>query len=419
MDGRRPLRILFLIREPFPTFRPDVETLFGQELLSRGHAIDLVAQAASAEVTPGPHDWHGRIAWVGPTDVRDAGMYRLRRHWLALKHDLHCLRRASPARYDAIQVRDKFITAAAALFLARRRGMKYFYWLSFPEPESLLQRVRDREARFPLVTALRSMLFGWLLYRWILRYCDHAFVQSEQMRLDVAAHGISPSKLTAVPMGIARAEIRGARSEPHATAPLGRPLTLVYLGTLNAQRRLGILVEMLAILLEKKVPSRLVFIGDGDHPSDRTDLERIARTRGVADHLQITGFLPRAEALRIAAAGDIGLSPFFPNPVLRSTSPTKLVEYLALGLPVVANDHPEQREILHQSRGGVCVRWSARSFAKGVHWLARCSAQERLAIGERGRQWVNQNRTYGLIADRVEDRYQAIINGNARPAHLP
>lgn len=419
MDGRRPLRILFLIREPFPTFRPDVETLFGQELLSRGHAIDLVAQAASAEVIPGPYDWHGRTAWVGPTDVRDAGMHRLRRHWLALKHDLHCLRRASPARYDAIQVRDKFIIATAALFLARRRGMKFFYWLSFPEPESLLQRVRDREARFPLVTALRGMLFGWLLYRWILRYCDHAFVQSEQMRRDVAAHGISPSKLTAVPMGIARVDIRGARSEPRVTAPMGRPLMLVYLGTLNAQRRLGILVEMLAILVEKEVPARLVFIGDGDHPSDRTDLERFARTRGVADHLLITGFLPRGEALRIAEAGDIGLSPFFPNRVLRSTSPTKLVEYLALGLPVVANNHPEQREILHQSRGGVCVRWSARSFAKGVHWLARCSAQERLAIGERGRQWVNQNRTYGLIADRVEERYQAIINGRARPAHFP
>lgn len=419
MDGCRPLRILFLVREPFPTFRPDVETLFGHELVGRGHAIDLVTQAASAHVTPGPHDWHGRTAWVGPTDIRDSGIHRLRRYWLALRHDLICLRRASPADYDAIQVRDKFVIAAVALFLARRRGMKYFYWLSFPEPESLLQRVRDHEARFPLMTALRGVLFKWLLYRYILRYCDHAFVQSEQMRRDVAAHGISPTKLTAVPMGIASVEIREARREPPATAEPGRPLTLIYLGTLNAQRRLGILVEMLAILLEKGVTARLVLIGDGDQPTDRIELERCARARRVADQIQITGFLPHAEALRIAEAGDIGLSPFFPTPVLRSTSPTKLVEYFALGLPVVANDHPEQREVLRQSRAGVCVPWSARNFAKGVTWLANRSAEERVSIGERGRRWVIANRTYGLIADRVEERYQAIINGHATPAHPP
>ena len=44
----RKIRMLFFVREPFPTFRVDVDVLFGVELLGRGHEIDFVMQAASS-----------------------------------------------------------------------------------------------------------------------------------------------------------------------------------------------------------------------------------------------------------------------------------------------------------------------------------------------------------------------------------
>jgi hypothetical protein len=40
---------------------------------------------------------------------------------------------------------------------------------------------------------------------------------------------------------------------------------------------------------------------------------------------------------------------------LNPASPTKLVEYMALGKAVVANDHPDQRMVLEQSGAGICV----------------------------------------------------------------
>jgi hypothetical protein len=33
-------RFLFVTADEFPTYRPDVEILFGKELLGRGHRID-------------------------------------------------------------------------------------------------------------------------------------------------------------------------------------------------------------------------------------------------------------------------------------------------------------------------------------------------------------------------------------------
>ena len=156
-------------------------------------------------------------------------------------------------------------------------------------------------------------------------------------------------------------------------------------------------------------PLVCLLIGSGDDPGDQPRLERRAAELGMGAYIEFTGFLAREAALARVRTADVCLSPFFPTPVLRSTSPTKLVEYLALGLPVVANDHPEQRQVLKESGGGVCVPWSARHFARGVAWLAALSAGERQRMGECGREWVLSNRTYARIADELECKYRELL----------
>ena len=97
----------------------------------------------------------------------------------------------------------------------------------------------------------------------------------------------------------------------------------------------------------------------------------------------------------------------------RFGSPTKLVEYLALGLPVVANDHPEQRLILRPSRAGVCVPWGAQYFARGV-LVDETQSGRACGDGARGRAWVEANRTYARIAADVERTYFAVLGSTAR-----
>jgi len=407
-SSRRKLRMLVFTREPFPTYRVDVDVLF-RELIARGHEIDFVAQADSERIPAGARDWHGRTVWVGPTDTRGTMLHRMRRDALAFWHDIRSLRLARTSRYDAVQVRDKFLIAAIAVVVARARGLKFFYWLSFPFPESEMLRAKEGNARSRLLVYLRGAASGLLLYKWILPLCTHAFVQSEQMRIDVSAHGVSRTRLTPVPMGIAAADVAaGGTHKPRRSAmPTG--LTIVYLGTLNPQRRPEMLVDMLSVLLKQGMNARLLLVGDGDLPGDRARIERRAHESNVQDHLEITGMLPRSDALARVRSADIALSPFFPTPVLLSTSPTKLVEYMGLGLPVVANDHPEQRLVLRESRAGVCVPWGAKYFARAVTWLARRGPDERQRMGECGRRWVLANRTYDRIAEGVERTYEDLI----------
>jgi glycosyltransferase involved in cell wall biosynthesis len=401
------IRLLFLPREVFPTDRVRINVLFGRELLARGHAIDLVMQAAHDGIATGARSWNGRTIWLGPTDSADGLFHRMRKHWLALRHDLRSLSLANPRHYDAVLVSDKFLVASIAVLVAHIRGLKFIYWLTFPYPESDLDDARSGTARYPALTRFRGVTSRWLLYKWILPRSAHVFVQSARMKEDIGAHGIDPAKISPVVTGFDPSSIFAAR--PHVDPRGSAGVTLAYLGTLVAARHLEILVDMLARLRSSGMPVRLLLVGHADRERDRLILERHASELGVGEHMEITGFLPQREALARVRQADICLSPFYPSPVLLSTSPTKLVEYLALGCPVVANDHPEQRLILRESRAGVCVPWGARHFARAVRWLMARSQAERAAMGSRGRAWVECNRTYARIADQMERTLIAVV----------
>ena len=99
--------------------------------------------------------------------------------------------------------------------------------------------------------------------------------------------------------------------------------------------------------------------------------------------------------------------------MLNPASPTKLVEYMALGKAVVANTHPEQRLLIEQSGCGYCVPWEESAFAEAILTLL---AQPELAraMGERGRRYALEHRAYGRIADVVE-RELLRIAGIGRP----
>ncbi len=78
------------------------------------------------------------------------------------------------------------------------------------------------------------------------------------------------------------------------------------------------------------------------------------------------GQLPQAQALRYVREADVCVSPFYPTAILQSTSPTKLVEYMAMGKAVVANDHPEQKRVIEESGAGYCVPYEEQPFADAI-----------------------------------------------------
>jgi glycosyltransferase involved in cell wall biosynthesis len=402
------LRMLVVSSDTYPPRRVDVSVLFGEELARRGHQIDWILQSEAACEKPYVISWGGGRVWVGATDLGTSLLSRIRKHGRGIIHDLKLFTLLRGGSYDLIEVKDKFISGLFAIVAARLYGKRFIYWLSYPFGEDYLLRAKDGTARYPVLYVVRGKVSKFLLYKCLLPAAAHVFVQSEQMRRDVASEGIALAKLTAVTMGIKPQMFAAAAADaPRKLIPPDVPCFL-YLGTLMKVRRIDFLVRVLALVRARIPAVKLYIVGAGDDPDDEASLLREAERLGVRDAMVMIGQLPQSEALRYVQEADVCVSPFYPTPVLNSTSPTKLVEYMAMGKAVVANDHPEQRLVIEQSGGGYCVPYQERPFADALVKLLQAPEVAK-AMGRRGRQFALEQRSYPKIADLVEATIRRVV----------
>lgn len=400
-----PMRLFFITAETWPAFRADVAVLFGKELPRLNIHSDLVTGR-----TPGApnQSWAGGEAILG-----DVSGGQAKKHVKTLLHLWRALRQLDPARYHAIQVRDLPLPAALALWMARRHGLPFYYWMSFPMPEGQIVLAQERG----LSAGLMKFVFPWvrgrlgrlLLYRLVLPRADHVFVQSERMKADMITRGIPAHKMTPVPMGVDLKAIDAAPVAPADDPRLVGRRVLVYLGTLDRPRRIEVLFDMLALVRQQEPDALLVLAGDTQEAVHREWLEAQARRAGVMEHVIWTGWLPMRAAWRFVRAAELGLSPIPRGPLLDVSSPTKVPEYLALGVPVVCNDNPDQQALVEASGAGRCVSYTAGEFARAVVELLRLSPQERLNMAHNGAALIAHQRTYLRLAEQVSMAYRSLV----------
>lgn len=395
------MRLFYFVADVFPAWRVDLVELFCVQLRQRGMETVWSIRRDGPGVFVSS-DMYGQTAILpfslGKNGVAAKVLNRLLEPLSELLIFLHLL---FGRHYDIIQVRDDRYTAALfALLAARLRGARFTYWLSFPFPEHDLAMACEVTGMRRVFLRLRGGIARWWLYRVVLPAADHVFVQSPKMKENIAHMGIPATKMTPVPMGVPPRLLDWLGATRGEVVP-GR---IIYLGSLAANRKLEILVEAFAHVRQTFPHTTLVFVGEGDFPHERAKLERLVAEKGLADAVMFTGFIPMEQAWQWVATAEVCASPIAPCDTLAMASPTKLIEYMACGKPVVVNNHPEQTQIMMECRVGELVPWSAEGFAEGIRRLLSDPGQA-AARAANGPGWVRAHRTYDQIAECVMARY--------------
>lgn len=397
------MHILYLTAEQWPTFRSDLTILFGKYLPGFGVTCDLVTERDN---NSNKQDWPAGKALLCNVPKLRAGQYLVK-----FLHQCKVLISADYKQYQAIQVRDMTMIALVALVMCKLKRRPFYYWLSYPQSEGQVQRAKARGMKagvkywFPL---LQGLIGKQLLYKIILTNADHVFVQSQHMLEVVARYGIKPEKMTTVPMGV---DLEAVQKEIVASNHpfLDGKRVLVYLGTLDRVRRIEILFDMLTIIRKQVHNIALVLVGDTEDAEHRAWLKQQAEITGIAQHILWTGWLPMSEAWRYVAAAEIGLSPIPRGYLLDMGSPTKAVEYMALGLPVVMNDNPDQVLVAQESGAAKCIPLEAAQFANAVLTVLNDTSLK-ITMQNKGMDYVNKARGYHQIANSVSAKYHQLIS---------
>jgi glycosyltransferase involved in cell wall biosynthesis len=397
---QRRLRVLYATAESHPTYRPDVRVLFGESLPGAGIDVDLVAVVEGTWPPP---------AWSGGRSFLVHAPSRLRAMLADLRQQLSLLHRVRGG-YDALVVRDKPVLGAIGWVAARLAGVPFCYWMSYPLPEHHLWLSRQRDGRIGAKRRawlrLRGTLGLLVLRHLLVPRSDWLFVQTIAMEAALRESGaLRHARVTAVPMGV---DVDGVPppAEPLPDALRGRTMA-VYLGTLDRYRRPDLLVDA-ARIVAKTVPGfTMLVIGEADEPTDVGWLPRYAQETGAGDCVHFTGRLGFREALAIARHAVVGVSQIPRSPFTEVGSPTKAVEYLACGMPVVCNDQPDQAHVVRESGGGWLCEFSAEGIAASLLEALADPAEARRRA-EAGRHWVARHRAYRVLGALVAERLAAV-----------
>ena len=120
----------------------------------------------------------------------------------------------------------------------------------------------------------------------------------------------------------------------HQPSPPSGRAKLVFLGEIGVQDRVERTVEILAHLVkDQRVNVELLIIGDGPR---RRKVEERARELHVSESVTITGWVPLEEVPVLLASAHVGLDTASPTQVNHGSTMVKILEYLVVGLPVVA-----------------------------------------------------------------------------------
>lgn len=143
-----------------------------------------------------------------------------------------------------------------------------------------------------------------------------------------------------------------------------RDIDILYVGKL--ERRKGV-CDLIAAM--PHLPCRRLWVVGGT-AAEMEALAQFAKVRGVADRIVFTGFVEPSRIQHFMRRARVGVCPLPANHSVTSelfTSPLKILELMAHGVPVVATNLPSVREILtHEVTGVLAEPSNPESLALAI-----------------------------------------------------
>ena len=110
---------------------------------------------------------------------------------------------------------------------------------------------------------------------------------------------------------------------------------------------------------------------------------------------------PRAQIPSLLGAVDIAYIGWQRVPIYRfGIAPNKLMDYMMAGVPVLHSVEAGNDPVAEAQCGLTVSPEAPAEIAAGLRQLASASADERRAMGERGRAFVVAHHTYPVLAQR-------------------
>ena len=266
------------------------------------------------------------------------------------------------------------------------------WWIAFWKRVAFVFEVRDLWPES--LAAVGAGSEASLLHRtlgaiagFLYRRADRIVVVSPAFKDHLIRHWNVPAeKVSVVENGVETDLFRldPAASEVRKQRKLENRFLICYIGTMGNAHGLDTLIAA-AEELQTALPSAMfLLIGEG---AEKERIVELAAARGLAN-IRFLGQQPRERIPAYVSSADLCLVTLKKTELFKTVIPTKLLEYMACGRPVVVAVDGQARQIVEQAGAGVFVEpENGKALVNAILGLAE-DPERRRRMGASGRQYI-------------------------------
>jgi len=184
---------------------------------------------------------------------------------------------------------------------------------------------------------------------------------------------------------------------------------MCYPGTLNWHQGVDLAVGAMALLRERAPNLHFLIMGDGP---DREKLEAMVKQQGLDDRVELAEMIPLEQVAARMASVDLGVVPKRGDSFGNEAFSTKIMEFMAMGVPVLASNTRIDRWYFDGGQVQFFESGNVEDLAEKIMDLI-CDSASRSALRASGMKFIEKN-NWGLrkyeyfdLVDRLIQRQTA------------
>jgi glycosyltransferase involved in cell wall biosynthesis len=256
--------------------------------------------------------------------------------------------------------------------------------------------------------------FFWRLMVWLERatfkVADVSIATNESYRrIAIERGGMDPDRVFVVRSGPSLERLRIVPAEP--ALKRGRAHLVGYVGVMGRQEGIDLLLQAARAILHDHGRTDVHFglVGGG---TSLEEMKALAAELGIADYVTFTGRVPDAELLAMLNTADVCVNPDIANEMNDKSTMNKIMEYMALGKPIVQFDLTEGRYSAQDASLYARRNDPADMAAKILELLD--DPARRAAMGAYGRRRVENELEWRYEVPKLRAAYRALWPARTR-----
>ncbi len=184
----------------------------------------------------------------------------------------------------------------------------------------------------------------------------------------------------------------------------------IYLGGLSEERGILKLLQVINILRQKRPLFKALFVGPFHSEAFKQKFFAYLMDNNLNSFVYWRDAIPHDKVCAVLKQVKVGLCVLHPgHKRYKKGVSLKVLEYLSVGIPVVANNFPQIKDIIEKHNLGYCVPFHRQDIVNAVEKLLDLSVKDRDVMAEKCREVVKQHYMWTQVEPVLLDAVNYIL----------